>query len=100
MFILQITESKTSIEEKCRKAVSDSEPLVTYEPDRRPAVSNLVDLYCAVTGKVPSEIIANEWNTMQLKMNLAEAIDEKLAGIRQRAEHLQRGQEVTIVSNL
>ena len=93
-FIIQITDSEDLIREKCKKAVSDSEPHITYEPERRPAVSNLVDLYCAVTTSQPKTVVERGWDTSQLKSNLADAIEKKFGPVRERAAKLEKGTEV------
>lgn len=37
-----ISDTKQIIVEKCAKALSDSQSNITYEPEKRPAISNLV----------------------------------------------------------
>lgn len=39
---IDINDSEESIYEKCSKALSDFQPDITYEPEKRPAISNLV----------------------------------------------------------
>lgn len=39
---MQISDSADDIEEKCRKAVSDTEARLSYDHEKRPAISNLV----------------------------------------------------------
>uniref|UniRef100_A0A0K0D938 SNF2_N domain-containing protein n=1 Tax=Angiostrongylus cantonensis TaxID=6313 RepID=A0A0K0D938_ANGCA len=39
---LEISDSAEEIEEKCRKAVSDTNAQLSYDPQARPAISNLV----------------------------------------------------------
>lgn len=37
-----LSDTKEIIAEKCAKALSDSQSNITYEPEKRPAISNLV----------------------------------------------------------
>lgn len=37
-----INDTKQEIDEKCAKALSDMQASITYEPEKRPAISNLV----------------------------------------------------------
>lgn len=37
-----ISDTKEIIAQKCAKALSDSQANITYEPEERPAISNLV----------------------------------------------------------
>uniref|UniRef100_A0A1I7TWN5 tryptophan--tRNA ligase n=1 Tax=Caenorhabditis tropicalis TaxID=1561998 RepID=A0A1I7TWN5_9PELO len=91
--LFQIIDSREKIFEKCQKAQSDTGGLVTYDKENRLAVSNMLDLYSAVT-KIPiAEIDFSTWTTLQLKMNLAEAIDKKLAPIREKFEDLEKNRE-------
>ncbi|KAF1760214.1 hypothetical protein GCK72_008460 [Caenorhabditis remanei] len=91
---IEITDSRESIIEKCTKAQSDNAGKVTYDKENRLAVSNLLDLYSAVTKMPISEIQFSEWTTLDLKMNLAEAIDKKLKPIREKFDELQKSGEV------
>ncbi|WFD44638.1 tryptophan--tRNA ligase [Malassezia psittaci] len=45
-----LTDSPNVIQKKIRRAVTDSERCITYEPDRRPAISNLVAILAALNG--------------------------------------------------
>ena len=47
---INLTDDRDTIARKLRKARTDSEPGVTYEPDRRPEASNLVAIYAALAG--------------------------------------------------
>ncbi|KAK6030368.1 putative tryptophan--tRNA ligase [Ostertagia ostertagi] len=51
---LEISDSAEEIEEKCRKAVSDTESRLTYSPDTRPATGH-PDLGTPVTSPEPRE---------------------------------------------
>lgn len=45
-----VTDSPDEVRAKVRRAVTDSERSITYEPERRPAVSNLVGILAALGG--------------------------------------------------
>ena len=69
-----------------KRAVTDSERHITYEPDRRPEVANLLRLTGLCTGRTP-EAIADEIGDGGgggLKRMLTEALNETLAPIRAR----------------
>lgn len=91
---IEITDSRASIIAKCQKAQSDNAGLVTYDKENRLAVSNLLDLYSAVTKTPISDIDFSNWTTLDLKMNLAEAIDKRLAPIRQKFEELENSGQI------
>lgn len=44
---------RTQVMEKCKKAMTDFTSAVTYEPEARPAVANLIRLHSLCTGLDP-----------------------------------------------
>lgn len=68
-----------------RKARTDTEPAITYEPDRRPEVANLLNIASGFTG-VPAEQLADSLGAgggRALKELVTEAVNE---GLRQHRE--------------
>lgn len=51
-----LLDDKDTIMRKFRKAVTDSDGYIAYSPDK-PGISNLIDIYCAVTGKTREETV-------------------------------------------
>jgi len=73
-----------------RSAKTDGERLITYEPDRRPEVANLLRL-AAICLDVEPETVAAEvgdGGAAALKRLAAEALNERLAPIRARRAEL------------
>ncbi|CAJ0597534.1 unnamed protein product [Cylicocyclus nassatus] len=91
---LEISDSAEEIEEKCRKAVSDFESRLTYDPEQRPAISNLIDLFCAVTGKDTAYVLQQSWDQFKLKKALSQAVMERFLPIREKLLRLEQGNEV------
>ncbi|KAJ1345794.1 hypothetical protein KIN20_000410 [Parelaphostrongylus tenuis] len=87
---LEINDSAEEIEEKCRKAVSDTDSQLSYDLQERPAISNLIDLYCAVTGSQISQVVESGWDQFELKMQLSRAVAEKFLPIREKLLMLER----------
>jgi tryptophanyl-tRNA synthetase len=67
-----------------RGAVTDSEREITYDPEARPAVSNLVLLAALCLGKEPEEIAASVTGSAALKSLVTVAINDFFAPIRAR----------------
>lgn len=69
-----------------KKAKTDSERVITYEPDRRPEVANLLLLASLCTGTPPETIAAEvgAGGSGALKTLVAEALNETFAPIRAR----------------
>lgn len=53
---INLTDPPDVVLSKIRKAVTDMTSKITYEPDARPGVSNLVAIHSAVTNKTPEEL--------------------------------------------
>ncbi|OXU31168.1 hypothetical protein TSAR_006480 [Trichomalopsis sarcophagae] len=74
---------------KVKKAMTDFTSEVTYEPEVRPGVANLLNIHSMITGKTPEEICkeAEGLDTGKYKLMLADVIIENLNPIRKRIEH-------------
>lgn len=59
---IEILDSPDVIVEKIKKAVTDCTSTVTYEPDTRLGVSNLIAIHSLCTGLTPEQI-CNEAST-------------------------------------
>jgi tryptophanyl-tRNA synthetase len=73
-----------------RRAVTDSDRLVTWDPERRPGVANLVLLVALCTGRAPQDVADEIGNggAAALKALATEAINERLAPVRARRAEL------------
>lgn len=75
-----------------KKAKTDSERLITYDPEGRPEVANLLLVTSLCSGKAPEEIAAEigDGGAGKLKSTVTEALNEYLAPLRaKRAELAQ-----------
>lgn len=73
-----------------KRAVTDSERFITYEPERRPEVANLLRLAGLSTGRSPESVAEEIGNGGGggLKKLLTESLNELLAPIRARRAEL------------
>ncbi|XP_058115733.1 tryptophan--tRNA ligase, mitochondrial [Anopheles ziemanni] len=78
--------------QKVKKSVTDFKSEVTFDPEERPGVSNLVTIHSMVSGKSTDELCqeAVGKNTGQYKLAVAEALIEHLRPIRERIEQYSR----------
>ena len=86
--LVSATEDETAA--FVRRCVTDAERHVTYEPDRRPGVANLLTLASLCTG-TPPEAIADEVGAQGagvLKALVTEALVEHLRPVRARRAEL------------
>jgi tryptophanyl-tRNA synthetase len=74
-----------------KKAKTDSDVHITYDPNNRPEVSNLITLIALSSGASPEAIAQEIGNggARQLKMVLTEAINEYLRPLRARRRELE-----------
>jgi tryptophanyl-tRNA synthetase len=83
-------------EKLVKRATTDNERVITYEPERRPQVANLLFIISLCTGEDPAAIAAQlgDGGGGALKKRLTEALNETLAPIRQRRAELAKDPEV------
>ncbi|PZP84869.1 MAG: tryptophan--tRNA ligase [Azospirillum brasilense] len=81
---ITLMDDADAIATKIKKAQTDSEPSLSYDPENRPSVSNLIGIYAALEGgSTPQQVVAQFANlkTGQFKAQLAELAVAKLSPI-------------------
>ena len=75
-----------------KKAKTDSERVITYDPENRPEVANLLMLISLCTKEEPAAIAERigEKGSGELKKVLAEALNEELRPLRQKRAELEK----------
>lgn len=83
---IALGDSTDVIAAKIRVARTDAERSISFEPDRRPHVANLITLAALASGRTPQQIAAAAGNGggAALKSITIEAVDGMLAPIRAR----------------
>lgn len=85
---ISLMESPDEIVAKLKKAVTDFTSEVTFDPEHRPGVANLVTIHSLCTGESPEEICASAQSrgldTGKYKLVVADALVEYLKPIRER----------------
>ncbi|MTK54286.1 tryptophan--tRNA ligase [Paludibacter sp.] len=87
--MLSATEDETAA--LIKKAKTDAERFITYEPERRPEIANLLSLISMCTGETPEAVAAKigDGGGGQLKKMLTESINEYLRPFRQKRIELE-----------
>lgn len=87
--MLSATEDETAA--LIKKAKTDAERKITYEPDTRPEVANLLMLISLCTGEKPEDVAARlgDGGGKALKDALTEALNEKLRPLREERKRLE-----------
>lgn len=84
--VIFLNDTPDDIVKKFKKAVTDSENQVKFDPENKPGVSNLMQIYGAITNKNKEEI-EKEFAGRgygEFKMTVAEAVVEKLKPIQEK----------------
>ncbi|OJI80033.1 hypothetical protein ASPTUDRAFT_131006 [Aspergillus tubingensis CBS 134.48] len=81
-----LTDSPGQIHKKLKAALTDSETTITYDPLRRPGVSNLLELLSHFEGRSCEELVLEfqSASLRALKENLAHKISNHLQPVREK----------------
>lgn len=79
-----VLESLDDVTRKIRRAVTDTDNEVRFDPATKPGVSNLLSILSACTGELPETLADGYTQYGPLKADTAEAVVEYLRPIQQR----------------
>ncbi|MEO5680346.1 MAG: tryptophan--tRNA ligase [Acidimicrobiales bacterium] len=85
---IDLTDSPAELARKVKRAVTDTESDVRYDPAAKPGVANLLDLLSAATGEKPDDLAGRYTQYGPLKADVAEALNEMLTPFRARLAEL------------
>lgn len=85
---IMLTDTPKQVTDKIKKAVTDFTSAVTFHPEERPGVANLITIHSLATGLTPEEICEESsiLDTGKYKLRVAEALVEHLNPIRLKIE--------------
>jgi tryptophanyl-tRNA synthetase len=86
--LIQLLDPPDTIARKFKRAVTDSDAEVRYEPATKPGVSNLLEILAALRDDKPENVAAGYTQYGPLKADAGEAVIEALRPIRERATEL------------
>jgi len=92
---ISMLDTPDVIMRKFRRAITDSETQVRYDEENKPGISNLMNIYAAVTGKTFEEI-EQEFDGKgygDFKKAVGEAVVEALNPIQQRYNDLMKNKD-------
>lgn len=87
-----LDDSPSEIKEKIKRAVTDSESVIRYDPENKPAVSNLMRLYGALSGELMPDLEKKfaGMGYAEFKLGLANAVAEHFAPFRAKKSALRK----------
>ena len=88
--VIFLEDEPDEIRKKFKKAVTDSENVVKFDPENKPGVSNLMQIYSSITGKnmdeIEEEFAGSGYGNFKTKV--AETVVEKIEPIQNRYKEL------------
>jgi tryptophanyl-tRNA synthetase len=91
--MILLSDTSDEIVHKVRRAVTDTGSDVTYDPDTRPGVANLLELLAAATGESPVDLADRYERFSELKTDVSDALVADLAPIAQRVAELEKDRD-------
>ena len=88
---IYLMDDPDTILRKFKRAVTDSEGQILYR-DEQPGIKNLINIYCACTGKAPDEVVRefDGRGYAEFKPAVGEAVVSVLKPLQDRVEELSR----------
>ena len=87
--IVYVLDDPKDIERKVKRAVTDTDAEVRFDPETKPGVSNLLQILAACTGADPASLASNYSQYGPLKADVAAAVIETLAPVQRRYRELE-----------
>ncbi len=92
---ISMNDDKDTVIKKFKRAVTDSDNSVVFDPENKPGISNLLSIYCAVTGKTVKEA-ENEFSGKgygDFKLAVGEAVSSVIEPIRLKKNDLLKNKD-------
>ena len=90
---IELSDPPDIIKSKIQKAVTDSEKHISYDPESRPEMANLINIYAEFSGIWPQDICEKYCNMERCKSNfktdLIELITTKLSPVQENVLKIQ-----------
>ncbi len=89
---INLADSEDDIRQKIKKAKSDMFDGITYDPEKRPDITNLLNIYISISGESKESVCEKfaESNSSNFKNILSETLIEHLRPIKSNFEDLRR----------
>jgi tryptophanyl-tRNA synthetase len=86
--VIRMLDNPDVIRRKIRRAVTDGDAAMRYDPTAKPGLSNLADIIAAITGQSPEEVIDSHDRYSELKDACVDAVVYTLDPVRRRHDEL------------
>ena len=87
---IDLTDSQDIVTTKLKKAVSDTTRTISYDPENRPGIANLISIHSALTDIPPEQIVDESTflDKVGYKMKVAEVVNEAIQPISKEITRL------------
>ena len=82
--VIRMLDTPDVITRKVRRAVTDSDGRLDYDPQRQPGLANLAEIIAALTGTTPRQVLAEASGYGEVKARCADAVVAELDPVRRR----------------
>jgi tryptophanyl-tRNA synthetase len=83
-------DDPADIEKKIKKAVTDTDGEVRFDPKKKPGLSNLLEIYASFSDETPAHVASRYQRYGDLKNDLAELVAASLAPIATRYREIRQ----------
>ena len=89
---INLTDSPEEISQKIKRAITDSQKGISYSPDTRPGISNLITIYSGFTGLTVEQVVNKYRNSdnSKFKDSVIEVVVQHLQPIQKEIERLKK----------
>ena len=86
--VIRMLDDADTINRKIRRAVTDSDGSLSYDPVAKPGLANLAEIAAELSSRTPEAVLAGVSGYGELKLAVAELVEAELAPIRKRHAEL------------
>jgi tryptophanyl-tRNA synthetase len=97
--VVLLSDTEAQIAKKFKRAVTDNDGEVRYDPENKPGVSNLLSILAVATGGDPAQLAANYTQYGPLKTDTAEAVLELIRPVQKRRDELSDELVIELLSD-
>ncbi len=92
---VSIIDPLKTIQKKIKSAVTDSDTVVAFDPDKKAGLANLLTIYSVLTGKSIKDIVKDYEGKMygHLKVDLADIVCDKFKPVQEKYDDLMKNQD-------
>lgn len=97
--VIRLLDSENDIRKKIMSATTDSEMVVRFDPENKPGISNLINIYSSLTG-LNIDAIENEFkdsNYGDFKKRVADIVTSEILKIQSRYYEILNSQELDAI---